>query len=545
MPQSLAHEQIRPASLNWLKLVLAALLVLGVCFRFMSLDRKIFWHDEVYTSFRAAGYTRDEIDQRLYQNRFTAAPELQSFQQIKPDSSAVDTVRSLAVEDPQHPPLYFLMARYWMQALGGSIFASRLLPALISLISLPLMYGLAMELFVSPPTALLATVFLALSPFDILFAQTARQYSLLTATIIGSSWLLLRAMRTRSGSRWVGYGMSVAVGFYTHPFFGLTLIAQAAYLALISILPLAAAKQPIWTVWRDRRLLYFGLAILGALLVYAPWISVLLERHGRATATTDWTNEAVGILYLLKLWTLSFTALWFDIDLGFNNPLTYLLRLPILLLIGMAFHHLYRHSPLRVWLFLFSSALLPFLILALPDLVLGGKRSAVSRYLISCFPALQLAMAYFFTTRLSLGQYTPAQLNLSPAFWRVMLALLLVGSILSAGISARAETWWSKDLSYLNAKVIQRLNAEPANSILLSNMGNDYTNTGDLISLSYGLQPERRLFLFSDQPDFSALAAEPNLLTFRPSEPLKAAMITQGWRLVPVLKSAKLWRIQK
>ncbi|NJO93525.1 MAG: glycosyl transferase family 39, partial [Hydrococcus sp. RM1_1_31] len=108
-----------------------------------------------------------------------------------------------------------------------------------------------------------------------------------------------------------------------------------------------------------------------------------------------------------------------------------------------------------------------------------------------------------------------------------------------------AETWWSKDLSYLNAEVIQRLNAEPANSILLSNMGNDYTNTGDLVSLSYGLSPDRRLFLFSDQPDFSTLKAEPNLLTFRPSKPLKAAMATQGWRLAPVVESAKLWRIQR
>ncbi|MBW4464962.1 MAG: glycosyltransferase family 39 protein [Pegethrix bostrychoides GSE-TBD4-15B] len=545
MTQLLATEQVRPVSLNWLKLVLIALLVLGVCFRFTALDRKIFWHDEVYTVFRAAGFTRDEIDRQLFQNRFVSVPELQSFQQIKPDSSALDSLRSLAVEDPQHPPLYFLMARFWMQALGSSISTSRLLPALISLISLPLMYGLAMELFSSRPTALLATVFLALSPFDLLFAQTARQYSLLTMTVIGSSWLLLRAMRTRTGSRWVDYGMSVAVGLYAHPFFGLTVIAQGVYLGLMTFMKPAVktgTKPP------GRRLLHFALAILGALLVYGPWLSVLLERHGRATATTNWTNEAVGLLYLLKLWVLSFTALWFDLDFGFNNPLTYLLRLPVLLLIGMAFQHLYRHSPLRVWLFLVSSALVPFLILALPDLVLGGKRSAVSRYLISCFPAVQLAVAYLFTTRLSLGQFTPGQFKLNRAFWRVVLALTFAGSILSAGVSAQANSWWSKDLSYLNGEVIQRLNAEPANSILLSNMGNDYTNTGDLISLSYGLRPDLRLFLVSDQPDFAPLTTEPNLLAFRPSEPLKASMMAQGWRLEPIdpiSASAKLWRIRK
>ena len=238
--------QVRPASLNWLKLVLVALLILGVCFRFAALDRKIYWHDEVYTSFRAAGFTRAEIDRQLFQNRFASVPELQSFQQMKPNSSMIDTVRSLITEDPQHPPLYFGVARYWMHLFGSSIFTSRLLPALISLVSLPLMYWLAMELFFSRPTALLATAFLALSPFDILFAQTARQYSLLTATVIGSSWLLLRAMRTRTGKRWVGYGVSVAIGLYTHPFFGLTLIAQGVYVGLMAVLkPLDSKPQKL------------------------------------------------------------------------------------------------------------------------------------------------------------------------------------------------------------------------------------------------------------------------------------------------------------
>ena len=67
-----------------------------------------------------------------------------------------------------------------------------MLPVLISLISLPLMYGLGMELFGQRSVAWLATALLALSPVDILFAQTARQYSLLTLSVIGSSWLLLR-----------------------------------------------------------------------------------------------------------------------------------------------------------------------------------------------------------------------------------------------------------------------------------------------------------------------------------------------------------------
>lgn len=548
---------------------IVVLLVMGICLRFVALDHKIYWHDEMYTSMRAAGYMRQTIDQAIFQNRFVSVPELQTFQQIKPNSSAVDTVRSLIQEDPQHPPFYFVMARYWMQAFGSSIFASRLLPALLSLLSLPLMYWLAMELFASSTTALLATALFSLSPFEILFAQTARQYSLLTAIMIGSSWLLLRAMRRKGGERWMHYGLSVALGFYTHPFFALTLIAQAVYVASLSWLDLAASQKPLlarFDSWlRDRRLWYFGLAVLGALLLYAPWIWVLFDQHNRASATTDWTRLAVGPVYLAKLWLLSFTALWVDLDFGFNNPFTYLLRLPFLLLILVAFYRLLR-QPLRVWLFLYTAAWVPFLLLALPDLVLGGKRSAVSRYLISCFPAVQLAVAHLFSSKLfghsaighsAVSHSTHSKLNsaisVKPGsrLWPVVLALTFGASLVSCGVSAAAETWWSKDLSYFNAEVIQRVNrataeAEQAGAalpVLLADMGDDYTNMGDLVAISYSLRPETRLFLVSAQPDFAPVAKVENLLVFRASKPLEATMARQGLQLVPVSEQARLWRV--
>jgi uncharacterized membrane protein len=555
MKTLLQAEQGLAQRINFWNAALVALLVLGICFRFVALDHKIYWHDEMYTSMRAAGFTRSTIDEAIFQNRFVSVAELQQFQQIKPNSSIVDTVQSLSQEDPQHPPLYFVMARYWMQAFGSSMFASRLLPALLSLISLPLMYLLAMELFAVPATALLATTLFSLSPFEILFAQTARQYSLLTAMMIGSSWLLLRAMRRKLGERWMHYGLSVALGFYTHPFFALTLIAQGVYVASLTWFDLAPTQKPLLArlgIWlRDRRLWYFGLAVLGALMLYAPWIWVLFNQQNRASATTDWTRVAVGHVYLAKLWLLSFTALWFDLDFGFNNPLTYLARLPFLLLIGVAFYRLLR-QPRRVWLFLYTAAWVPFLLLALPDLVLGGKRSAVSRYLISCFPAVHLAVAHLFSSKL-LGANENSASAAKPVsrLWPALLVLTFGASILSCSISAAAETWWNKDLSYLNAEVINQVNQATATSeqtgaarpVLLADMGDDYTNMGDLVAMSYSLRPETNLFLVGAQPNFAPVAQTKDLLVFRASKPLKAAIAQQGWQLAPINEPARLWRI--
>ena len=520
---------------RWLINLLAIGILLGIGFRFFELDRKLYWHDEVYTSIRAAGFTRQQIDDELFQNRIVPAPELQKYQQIKPGSTEADTIRSLALEDPQHPPLYFLMARWWMQQFGSSLTASRSLPALLSLLSLPLMYALAQELFASNLAATLATALLALSPFDILFAQTARQYSLLTVLVIGSSWLLLRAIRFRDWQNWVSYSLVSALGFYTHPFFGLTLIGHGVFVIAYWLFVKKRAVEGHVTNSQ------FFLAVIAALILYIPWIYVLVTNLERASATTDWTRVSPGLLYLVKLWTLSFTALFFDLDFGFDNIWTYLLRLPFLLLIVAAIYQVCRWTRSSTWLFILTSIFVPFLILALPDIILGGKRSVVSRYLISCFPGVQLAVAYLLASQVKSQQ----------RFWQVVLALVFTASIASCTVSAFSDTWWSKDLSYFNAEVAKNINKDAManrsikDTIVISDRGNDFTNMGDLLSLSYLLDKDVRLMLLSQSPDMELLNKYSAPLVFRPSEKLRSALKLNQRRLEPVLEYAKLFRVRR
>ena len=534
-PQDTSVNPKIPQNPRLLISLLAIGILLGIGFRFFELDRKLYWHDEVYTSIRAAGFTRQEIDNELFQNRIVPAPELQKYQRIKPGSTAVDTIRSLALEDPQHPPLYFLMARWWMQQFGSSLTASRSLPAILSLLSLPLMYALAQELFASNLAALVATALLALSPFDILFAQTARQYSLLTATVIGSSWLLLRAVRLRGWKDWVFYSLAIAVGFYTHPFFSLTLIGHGVF--IISYWLFVKKTKLPGHVTNSQ----FFLAVTAALILYLPWIYVLATNLGRASATTDWTRVSPGWLYLVKLWTLSFTALFFDFDFGFDNIWTYLLRLPFLLLIAAALYKICRQTSSSTKLFILTSIFVPFLILALPDLILGGKRSAVSRYLISCFPGVQLAVAYLLASHLKTQQ----------RFWQVALAGIFTASIASCTISAVSDTSWSKDLSYFNAEVARNINKEAIanrsikDTIVISDRGNDFTNMGDLLSLSYLLDKDVRLMLLSQSPDMEMLNKYSAPLVFRPSEKLRSAFKRNQRRLEPILEYAKLFRVRR
>ncbi|MCU0544182.1 MAG: glycosyltransferase family 39 protein [Oscillatoriaceae cyanobacterium Prado104] len=533
-PTTERNNSIDRPNQRWFISLLIAVILLGIGFRFFQLDRKLYWHDEAYTSLRAAGFTRQEIDDELFQNRIFPAPQLQKYQQIKPGSTAADTINSLALEDPQHPPLYFLMARFWMQQFGSSLTASRTLPALLSLLSLPLMYALAKELFASSSASLLATALLALSPFDILFAQTARQYSLLTVTVIGSSWLLLRAVRLQKWYNWVFYALAIALGFYTHPFFSLTLIGQGAFVILYWLF--VKRKEVQGHIINSQ----FFLAVTAGLILYVPWIYVLATNLQRAEATTDWTRVAPGLPFLSKLWTLSFTAIFFDLDFGFDNIWTYLLRVPFLLLIAVALYQMCRHTNTATWLFVVTSIFVPFLILALPDIIMGGKRSAVSRYLVSCFPGVQLAVAGWLASTIKSRQ----------SFGKIIVSAVFAASIASCTASAFSNTWWSKDLSYFNAQVAGYINKEAIanrsikDTIVISDRGNDFTNMGDLLSLSYLLDKDVRLLLLSQSPDIDTVRKYTNPLAFRPSEKLRSALQEYQRRLEPILEYARLFRVR-
>ncbi|QLE55112.1 glycosyltransferase family 39 protein [Nostoc sp. TCL26-01] len=515
---------------SWLRLFVVVLLVVGVFFRCFHLDYKLYWHDEVYTTFRAAGFTGQEISQEIFKNQILSPQAIQKYQRLQPGSTFQDTIKSLAVEDPQHPPLYFLMTRLWMQIFGSSIAASRALAVVLSLLALSLMYALAINLFSSQITAWLATALLAISPFDILFAQIARQYSFLTLCVIASSLILLRALRSFKWYNWGLYTVAITVGLYGHPFFGLTMIAHVAYVLLRQL-----TEKP--SQFDIKQLSLLILAIAASIILYSPWLLVIKTNYQRVLDTTNWAKGG-DIIYLVKLWILSFTALFFDLDFGFDNIWTYIWRIPILLLIFIALYELYRRTHPATWLFILTTIFVPFLILAVPDLLLGTKRSAVSRYLISCFPGIQLAIAYLLTTKL-------IQVK---RLWQGISIVLVAGSIASATVSAYSHTWWTNIPSYFNAEIAQRINTISA-PVIISDAGNDGTNLGDLISLSYLLHDQARLLLLSQPPQIdnnlqSLLADKSQLFFFRPSQKLVKLIEPAQGKLVPIVPAGGLWQLE-
>lgn len=162
---------------SWLRFLIIFLLAMGILFRFFNLDGKVYSHDETYTSLRISGYRITEVKQQIFNNRVITGETFAQFQGANQQKSLNDAIINLAKEDPYHPPLYYIIARLWMNIFGNSVTAIRSLSACISLLVFPCVYWLCRELFNVPLSVPgVAIALMAISPIQLVYAQEAQNW---------------------------------------------------------------------------------------------------------------------------------------------------------------------------------------------------------------------------------------------------------------------------------------------------------------------------------------------------------------------------------
>jgi uncharacterized membrane protein len=467
-------------------LVLVALLLLGICCRWVNLDRKVYWHDEAYTSLRISGYTVAEVRQQVFNGQPIAVAALQVYQRPTPEKGSTDTIRTLAIDDAQHPPLYYLLVRLWVEIFGSSIVAIRSLSVLSGLLVFPLIYLLCRELFTSPLVGGMAVALIAVSPFHLLYAQEAREYALWTALILGSSWALLRALRLKTIGSWVVYALTLILGFYTYLLTILVAIGHGAYVLVVE-------RRP------SRSAIAYLLASAFAGVAFAPWLWVIAVRQAEIGASlTFWTSIPIPLDLLFKTWGINLERAFLLTpgDFGFDTAWVYATLPFLVVLTGYAFYSLCCQTSYRVWWFvltLIGSTALP---LVLPDLLLGGQRSTSSRYLVPCYLGIELAVAYLFASQIT----SRARLQ---RVWCGIVAIVLGASAVSCVEAARADTAWNKVISYNNLAIAKTVNqaVDQAQRPLLitSSFG---INFGNILALSHQLAPQVTLQLVEEISPF-------------------------------------------
>jgi uncharacterized membrane protein len=506
---------------SWLRFLIITLLVLGLFFRLGNLDRKVYWFDETYTSLRTAGFTEAELVQNLSNAGIIDRETLQKYQRPSSEKTVIDTLKSLALEDPQHPPFYYLLARFWMQIFGNSVRAMRSLPALISLLAFPSMYWLCLELFESPLVAWTSLALLAISPLHILYAQEAREYSLWTVTILLSSAALLRAMRIKTNISWLIYALTLTANLYAFLLAFFVAIGHGIYVLVIEKFKLS------------KTLISYCLASLIGFIAFLPWIAVVLLNRVQSQSVTAWTGVIKKPLWeLFQIWGINFSRVFIDFNYSSQDTLISKALLAfaviiLLALLGYSLDFLCRTASRRSWLFiltLMGSITLPFM---LADLVLGGVRSTTPRYFIPCYLGIQLAIAYLFANKIIAINHKAEQQKL----WQVIMAIIISVGVLSCVKSSQAETWWHQTLNRDTSAVAEIIN-KAERPLLISN-----NSPANILSLSYRLDPKVK-YLYKPECYTSCNALKSRNIKTETEYQLNIPEIPQGFTDVFLLETS-------
>ncbi|HBL14001.1 MAG TPA: hypothetical protein DD379_21935 [Cyanobacteria bacterium UBA11162] len=506
---------------TWFRFLVICLLVLGIFFRFANLDKKIYWLDEVINSFRISGYTSTELTQDICNGDVISIEDLQKYQHPSPDKDVIGVIKIVASEEPQNTPLYYIIARFWVQWFGHSVVVRRSLSALISLLAFPCIYWLCLELFNSSLIGWMAIALIAISPFHILYAQEVRPYGLWTVMILLSSATLLQAIRLQTKFSWVIYGTVVTLGLYTFPFTLFVIIGYGIYVIVIE-------------GFRASKTVTAYLVSSGsALFAFFPWLYFILENSHKMG---DWRAKEIGILPLIKIWILNLSRVFFDIEFSFINSFKYSIAL-ILILIAYSIYYLWLNTPKQVWLFVVTLTGVTALALIFPDLVLGGRRSTVSRYLIPSYLGIELAVAYLLSTKIT-SSFTN---SIEHKLWHIAIFFLISIGVLSCAISSPAQVSWNKYQSVDNLGIAPIINQ--ADSPLLLSDGLVH----DVISLSYLLDSKVRFQLTEQSIIPKIIDQFSDLFLFNCSNKFRAGIEKElNYRIKPVyLNQLQLWKVVK
>jgi len=529
--------------------LVVGLVLFGVLLRFYGLEQKIVWHDEVATRVLAAGATMAAQMQGLYHGQVIAVTQVLHYQQVQQATSVIALIADLARHDPQHPPLYYILAKVWVDLWGDSVYVLRILSVLFSSLGLLAMYWLMRELVASRRAAALALLLLCVSPLFILYGQEAREYALWSLALLLSSASLLRALRLSAESAsvawraWLLYGCCLLVAVYTS--------LSTAALILLQVLYVAFVTRLQWT----RALYGFIVSLSTVGLLFLPWALNLLRNFEAFSASMAWTSVIViprtAVLRILSLnVTRNLFDFWPDVmqDQWLPIAASVACTTTVVCVAVWVLRHLRRETRLYLGLLL----VLPTALLLVPDLLFGGIRSSNARYLMPVWLgvvavlAIALDQAFARVSVASISESVDTRNRvLKVLVWLSVLSI--VGLAMATNIRhARQSAPWTKSLSISLPEVAQMIN-QSHNPLIVGNQERHHPS--NLFALANVLKPEAKLQLvpIAQESTWTLPAHQGAVYLYSPTDQFRHALEKNNQvktRLVFEDLFLQLWKVE-
>ena len=310
-----------------------------------------------------------------------------------------------ATQGDVHPPLWYLIEWVMVHIGGETDFSLRLPAVMLSIAALPLLVLIARKLKLSEGAALVGLALMAVSPFELYFAQEARMYALLQFAAMLGAWSLLER-------RWWLLSLSAVVMMYTHNY-GIVYAAMLYAFALIAEIhpfeiPDLLINRPLlpdWVMadyWKSIRTVFISGVV--AVACYLPWVPSLL---GQFKTMDHWWQQPTTFGAFIEpvhifLWNASMLGDFYPIA----QVVTYTLILFALLRIVQL------RSKTALWLAVFLFAPMVFSVATEPF----THPTFLYRTFIGSAPALYLLIGWALTEKVDFPKRLIAGAVLAPLF---------------------------------------------------------------------------------------------------------------------------------
>lgn len=438
--------------------------LLGIFVRAHGYADRLLWTDEAITALRTSGYTGAQFVASAVNTGPHTTAEIRRFAGIGAPRPLGDVVRSLAVEDAQHPPLYYLLTAMWTRAFGSSIGALRA-PALLFGILVPFAVGwMCFELYGTRTAGALGFTLASVSPVLVIYSQQAREYGLWALFVALATAIVLRAIRTDDLRWWIAYGVCCIAAMYTDVLFATVLLSHCVYVGLRI---------------RGRARVRFAACVAAAAIAFAPWALEIFKHKRAIDLSNAWTAGPWPLSMLLEKWAFNAGTAFFDLE--YARAAFAIVLVPIAALVAAALW--WNAAILRpaARTMILALLIVPVVTLMLPDLALHSHRSSVTRYEMALWIALTTALAGFLASRV--------RRRTAGGLWLIATTALVVMMGVSSAVAASTHVWWDNREDAPNPAIAQVLGAQPSTILVVPG------RWARVLALSFYVAPSVRMEL--------------------------------------------------
>jgi mannosyltransferase len=207
---------------------------------------------------------------------FTQSIRLDESQSLWMFTKSVPGLLTLTAQDVA-APLYGLLLHFWLQLFGTDIIVARLMSFLFFVLTIPVLYLLAIEA-ANKRVAVVTIILFCFSPFIMWYGNETRTYTLFLFVSTLNTLFFFRLFKSDCKTGKLGFFLTTVGGLYTHYIFIFQIITQGVFVLskFMGILksvddfnyaPTISSKQ------RYKRLLktFSGLIVL-SILSLLPWM---------------------------------------------------------------------------------------------------------------------------------------------------------------------------------------------------------------------------------------------------------------------------------